>query len=55
LWLFDEFKRFAEDNGFKLVAIYDQNYEIVPENAPITGELGALFFVLKNVKEVNNS
>ncbi|MFX0034838.1 MAG: class I SAM-dependent methyltransferase [Candidatus Hermodarchaeota archaeon] len=55
LWLFDEFKWFFESNGFKLVAIYDQNYNVVSENIPITGELGALFFVLKNVKEINNS
>ncbi|MFX1329188.1 MAG: class I SAM-dependent methyltransferase [Promethearchaeota archaeon] len=55
LWLFDEFKNFAESNGFKLIAIYNQNYDLISENTPITGELGALFFVLKNIKEVNNN
>jgi len=50
LWLFDEFKNFVESGGFKIVGIYNQKYELIPESTPISGELGALFFILKNVK-----
>ncbi len=52
LWIFDEFRQFAELGGFKIVGIYNQNYESIAENIPINGELGALFFILKNY--VNN-
>ncbi|MFX1492855.1 MAG: class I SAM-dependent methyltransferase [Promethearchaeota archaeon] len=47
LWLFDEFKNFVIIGGFKLLGIYNQKYELISENIPITGELGALFFILK--------
>jgi len=50
LWLYDEFKKFAESGGFEIVGIYNQKYELIPESTPISGELGALFFILKNVK-----
>ena len=49
LWLFDEFKCFANLGGFEIVGIYNQNYEKIAENTPITGELGALFFILKKI------
>ena len=49
LWIYNEFKRLAEAGGFELVAIYNQNYKSIPLDASITGELGALFFILKNV------
>ncbi|MFX0003552.1 MAG: class I SAM-dependent methyltransferase [Candidatus Hodarchaeota archaeon] len=47
LWIFDEFKQFANSGGFEIVGIYNQNYERIAENIPVTGELGALFFILK--------
>jgi SAM-dependent methyltransferase len=50
LWIYDEFRKFVEDSGFKIVAIYNQKYDLIPPNVSITGELGVLFFVLKNVK-----
>ena len=50
LWIYDEFKSLVEAGGFELVAIYNQNYKLIPSDASITGELGALFFILKNVK-----
>jgi len=49
LWIFDEFKHFANSSGFEIVGIYNQNYEGICESTPITGELGALFFILKKV------
>ncbi|MFX1388296.1 MAG: class I SAM-dependent methyltransferase, partial [Promethearchaeota archaeon] len=49
LWIFDEFKQFVKLGGFEIVGIYNQNYESISENIPITGELGALFFILKKI------
>ncbi len=49
LWIFDEFKQFSKSSGFEIVGIYNQNYEKIAENIPITGELGALFFILKKI------
>ncbi|MFX0154729.1 MAG: class I SAM-dependent methyltransferase [Candidatus Hodarchaeota archaeon] len=49
LWIFDEFKNFSKAGGFEIVGIYNQSYEKIAENLPITGELGALFFILKKV------
>ncbi len=48
LWLYEEFNMFAETNGFKIVDIYNQKYEKIDKSCRINGELGALFFVLKN-------
>jgi len=50
LWLFSEFKKFAKSGGFEIVGIYNQRYELIPESIPISGELGALFFILKNLE-----
>ena len=47
LWFFDEFKDFAEINGFKIVGIFNQNYQKIDYSYKINGELGALFFILK--------
>ena len=47
LWIFEEFKMFAENNGFELIGIYNQNYEKIELDCKINGELGALYFVLK--------
>jgi len=52
LWLFDDFKYFASRGGFQLVGVYNQEYELITENTPITGELGGLFFILKNIKSI---
>ncbi|MFW9829096.1 MAG: class I SAM-dependent methyltransferase [Candidatus Thorarchaeota archaeon] len=49
LWIFDEFKQFATFGGFEIQGIYNQKYERISENIPITGELGALFFILKKI------
>jgi len=48
IWLIDEFKNFTKSGGFDLIGIYNQLYEKISENDKITGELGILFFVLKN-------
>ncbi len=50
LWLYDEFKQFLSHGGFEIMAIYNQKYENIPLDAPITGELGVLFYVLKETK-----
>jgi SAM-dependent methyltransferase len=47
LWIYDEFKEFARSTGFEIVGIYNQNHEEIPMNSIITGELGALFVILK--------
>ncbi|MFX1380279.1 MAG: class I SAM-dependent DNA methyltransferase [Promethearchaeota archaeon] len=49
LWIFDEFRQFSKRAGFEIVGIYNQNYEKIAENVSITGELGALFFILKKI------
>jgi len=50
LWIYEEFQKLAGAGGFEVTGIYNQNYDSIPLNASITGELGALFFVLKKVK-----
>ena len=47
LWIFDEFKVFAKLSGFEIVGIFNQNYEEISKHDTITGELGALFVILK--------
>jgi SAM-dependent methyltransferase len=49
LWLFEEFEDFAKFGNFEIMGIYNQNYQKINENTPLTGELGALFFVLKKI------
>ena len=49
LWIYDDFKRFAKSTGFEIVGIYNQNYEEIPMQSAITGELGALFVILKKL------
>jgi len=49
LWIYDEFKEFARSAGFEIIGIFNQNYEEVSIHEPITGELGALFFILKKI------
>ena len=49
LWIYDEFKQFAKSTGFEIVGIYNQNYEEIPMQSAITGELGALFVILRKL------
>lgn len=51
LWIFEEFKKIIEQEGFEIMDIYNQNYELISNSIPITGELGAVFVVLKNTKK----
>ncbi len=48
LWFFEDFKRLVQEAGFRIEAIYDQDYNLVLNNGHITGELGALYYVLVN-------
>ncbi len=48
LWYYEDFKRLAQEGGFKIVAIYNQEYQPIPIDSYITGELGALYYVLVN-------
>lgn len=47
LWIFDEFRELAKLSGFEIVGIFNQNYEEISMQGKITGELGALFVILK--------
>jgi hypothetical protein len=47
LWYLADFKRLSRAGGFVLKAIYNQSYERVPLDSPITGELGNHYFILK--------
>ena len=47
LWIFDEFKEITKLSGFEIVGIFNQNYEEISMQNMITGELGALFIILK--------
>lgn len=49
LWIFDEFRKFAKLGGFEIVGIFNQNYEEISIQNTISGELGALFVVLKKL------
>ncbi len=48
LWLYEEFVQFAQLAGFQPVGIYTQEFKEVAMTRKITGELGVLYFVLKN-------
>lgn len=50
LWIFEEFKEFIFRGGFDLINIYNQKYEPIQQDFTIIGELGALYFILKNKK-----
>ncbi len=54
LWIFEDFKQLASLGGFTLIGIYNQNYESVSELSEINGELGALYFILKNNKTISS-
>ncbi len=48
LWFFEDFKRLTREAGFRIEAIYNQERRLVPTDSHITGELGALYYVLVN-------
>lgn len=48
LWFFEDFKKLVQEAGFSLRAIYNQEYQQVPLNSQISGELGPLYYVLVN-------
>lgn len=48
LWLYEDFKKLTQEAGFKIAAIYNQKFQLVPKDSRITGELGALYYVLVN-------
>ncbi|MFB0563462.1 MAG: cyclopropane-fatty-acyl-phospholipid synthase family protein [Candidatus Lokiarchaeia archaeon] len=48
LWLCEDFKRLTQEAGFRIEAIYNQEYQEIPIKTRITGELGALYYVLVN-------
>lgn len=48
LWFFEDFKRLTQEAGFRIEAIYNQKYELIPAESHITGELGALYYILIN-------
>ena len=47
LWFAEDVKRLSAAGGFVLKAIYNQDFEGVPLDAPLSGEQGNLYFVLK--------
>ncbi len=49
LWFFNDIKRLVQKAGFEIKAIYNQDYDLIPLNSNITGELGALYYVLMKV------
>lgn len=48
LWFYEDFKKLTQKAGFRIEAIYNQKYQLIPKNGHITGELGALYYVLVN-------
>ncbi|MFX1339159.1 MAG: class I SAM-dependent methyltransferase [Promethearchaeota archaeon] len=52
LWLFDDLILFASRGGFQYIGAYNQEYKPITESTPITGELGGLFFIFKNIKNI---
>lgn len=48
LWLYEDFVKPTREAGFRLEAIYNQEYQLIPKNSRISGELGALYYVLIN-------
>ena len=49
LWLFNDIKRIVQEAGFEIKAIHNQDYDLIPLNSNITGELGALYYILMKV------
>jgi SAM-dependent methyltransferase len=48
LWLYEDFKKLTREAGFRIEAIYNQEYQLVPKESRITGETGFLYYVLVN-------
>jgi SAM-dependent methyltransferase len=47
LWYEADFRAFCAMGGFDVEAVYDQKFRAVSPGTPLTGELGALYCVLK--------
>jgi SAM-dependent methyltransferase len=47
LWYEEDLRSFCRESGFSVEAVYNQKSLPVPAGIPLTGELGALFCVLK--------
>lgn len=48
LWFFEDLKRLTQEVRFRIEAIYNQKYELISADSHITGELGALYYILIN-------
>lgn len=48
LWFYRDFKNLIQKGGFKIEAIYNQEFQELDPNLFIIGELGALYYVLVN-------
>jgi hypothetical protein len=47
LWYEEDFRSLCTLGGFALDAVYDQKFRPVPSGTPLTGELGAVYCVLR--------
>ncbi len=47
LWHYQDMLDIFAENGFQLMGVFNQTYEEIPPSAHFSGELGALYFVLK--------
>jgi len=52
LWLFEDLCSLAHEAGFAVDAAYTQEFAKVPLDRPVTGELGALYFVLVKMRDL---
>lgn len=48
LWFYEDFKKLTQEAGFRIEVIYNQEYQLVSKDCRITGETGALYYVLVN-------
>lgn len=48
LWFYEDFKKLTREAGFRIETIYNQEFQLVPKDSRITGETGALYYVLVN-------
>lgn len=52
LWSFEDLTGFAREAGFALEGAYDQSYKPADLTGPITGERGALYYVLVKERDI---
>lgn len=48
LWHYTDIQEILKEHGFSLMGVYNQAYQEIPGDAHFSGELGALYFVLKS-------